>query len=221
MQRIQKLLNLPRRKAEELIKVGRVRVNDRIVTLGEKASENDKIYVDNKLVSSEKKVYIVFNKPVGCVTAATDKKFKTVLDYVKVKERVFPVGRLDYNTSGLLLLTNDGEFANKITHPSHEIEKTYQVTLSKPITKEDISKLEKGIVLEDGKTSPAKVNKISEKVIDITIHEGKNRIVRRMVHALGYAVKTLERIAIGKLTLSNLKVGEWRYLTKEQVSSSS
>lgn len=217
MQRIQKLLNLPRRKAEELIKAGRVRVNDKIATLGEKASEEDKLYVDNKLISEEKKVYILFNKPVGCVTAASDKKFKTVLDYVKVKERIFPVGRLDYNTSGLLLLTNDGEFANKIAHPSHEIEKTYRVTLSKLISSEDIKKLERGVMLDDGLTSPAKVKRVAENVIDITIHEGKNRMVRRMVHSLGYAVKTLERVAIGKFTL-NLKAGEWKYLTGKELS---
>ena len=124
MHRVQKLLSnygyCSRRKAEEIIKQGRVRVNDKLITIGDKASEEDKIYVDDKLVEKEKKVYLMFNKPVKCVTALNDNKFKTVMDYIKIKERVFPIGRLDYLTSGLLLLTNDGDFANKIMHPRYK-----------------------------------------------------------------------------------------------------
>jgi len=200
-----------RRKAEEIIKQGRVRVNDKLITIGDKASEEDKIYVDDKLVEKEKKVYLMFNKPVKCVTALNDNKFKTVMDYIKIKERVFPIGRLDYLTSGLLLLTNDGDFANKIMHPRYEIKKTYRVEVDKKISGDSIKKIVEGIELEDGKTSPAKVKRIKDNIIEITIHEGKNRIIRRMIKALGYRMKSLERIKIGELGLSGLKPGKFEF----------
>ena len=205
MHRVQKLLSnygyCSRRKAEEIIKQGRVRVNDKLITIGDKASEEDKIYVDDKLVEKEKKVYLMFNKPVKCVTALNDNKFKTVMDYIKIKERVFPIGRLDYLTSGLLLLTNDGDFANKIMHPRYD----------KKISGDSIKKIVEGIELEDGKTSPAKVKRIKDNIIEITIHEGKNRIIRRMIKALGYRMKSLERIKIGELGLSGLKPGKFEF----------
>ncbi len=215
MHRVQKLLSnygyCSRRKAEEIIKQGRVRVNDKLITIGDKASEEDKIYVDDKLVEKEKKVYLMFNKPVKCVTALNDNKFKTVMDYIKIKERVFPIGRLDYLTSGLLLLTNDGDFANKIMHPRYEIKKTYRVEVDKKISGDSIKKIVEGIELEDGKTSPAKVKRIKDNIIEITIHEGKNRIIRRMIKALGYRMKSLERIKIGELGLSGLKPGKFEF----------
>ena len=159
----------------------------------------------------------MFNKPVGCVTALTDPKYKTIMDYINIKERVFPVGRLDFNTSGLLLLTNDGDFANRIMHPRYEVKKTYLVTLYNPISKDKINSIEAGINLEDGKTSPAKVNKIEENLIEITIHEGKNRIVRRILKKLGLKIKFLEKIRVNNLELGNLTQGNHRILSKKDL----
>lgn len=219
MQRVQKILSnygyCSRRKAEELIKNKRVKVNKKIITIGDKASPYDIIYVNNKLIKKPKKIYIMFNKPIGCVTALSDKHKKTIMDYIKTKQRIFPIGRLDYNTSGLLILTNDGDFSNSIMHPRYEINKTYRVTLDKPVTNIIINKIEKGIVLKDGKSPKAKVKIIKNNIIDITIHQGKNRIIRRIVKKLGFRVKNLERIKIGKLSLGNLKPSKYRKLTKK------
>tara|TARA_Y100000034_G_C6824703_1_gene371754 strand:+ start:392 stop:1069 length:678 start_codon:yes stop_codon:yes gene_type:complete len=220
MHRVQKLLSnygyCSRRKAEELIADGRVKVNDKIISLGDKASEKDEIKVDNKLIKKERKIYLIFNKPLGCVTALKDKKYKTVIDYIKIKERVFPVGRLDYNTSGLLLLTNDGDFSNKIMHPRNEIKKTYLVQVDEYVRDSDLKRIEKGIKLDDGKTSPAKV-KLKDGIVEVTIHEGKNRIVRRIFDALGYRIKTLHRYKIGHLSLGNLKSGRYRTLNRKDM----
>lgn len=220
MNRVQKLLSnygyCSRRKAEELIEKGRVKVNSKVITLGDKASKKDRIEVDNKLIKPEKRVYLLFNKPLDCVTAVKDKKFKTVMDYINVKERVFPVGRLDHNTTGLLILTNDGDFANKVMHPSNEVNKTYYVKTSSPVGDSQITKIEKGIKLKDGKTSPAKVKRISQKEIEITIHEGKKRIIRRMMKKLNLGILELKRTRIGKLGLGNLEEGKYRKLKKEE-----
>ena len=161
----------------------------------------------------------MFHKPVGCVTALVDEYYKTIMDYINIKERVFPIGRLDYNTSGLLLLTNDGDFANNIMHPRYEIKKTYLVRIHKPITNQLISAIEKGIQLEDGMTSPSKVNKLEPGLLEITIHEGKNRVVRRIFNALGFKVVFLERIRIGKLELGTLAEGKYRSLTADEKKS--
>ena len=221
MHRVQKLLSnygyCSRRKAEELIKEGRVKVNGKVISIGDKASEKDNIYVNGDPVKAEKKAYLMFHKPVGCVTALRDEKYKTVMDYIKIKERVFPVGRLDWNTSGLLLLTNDGEFANNVMHPRYEIKKTYAVDVDK-ISDEDISQIEKGVELEDGKTSPAKVKKISERRIEITIHEGRNRIIRRIFEKLGIEIKFLKRVRVGGLSLVGLKEGKYKELTKKDIN---
>jgi len=220
MHRVQKLLSnygyCSRRKAEELIKQGRVRVNSKIISIGDKASEDDKLYVDNNLVKKQKKLYLMFNKPTGCVTALKDDKYKTIMEHIKVKERVFPVGRLDYNTSGLLLLTNDGDFANRIMHPRYEIDKTYKVNIDKPISKDDISSIENGVILRDGKTRPAKIRKLSSTLLEITIHEGKKRIVRRIFSKLGFKVTSLHRISIGKLKLGDLSSAKLRKLTNKE-----
>ncbi len=220
MQRVQKLLSnygyCSRRKAEKLIEEGRVKVNDKTITIGDKAKEKDKIYVDNKLINKEKKLYLIFNKPINCVTALTDDKYQTVMHYIKIKERVFPIGRLDYKTSGLLLLTNDGDFANKIMHPSYEIKKTYKVEVDKFVSINSIKKIEQGMHLEDGKTAPAEVNQLKDRVLEITIHEGKNRIIRRMMKSLGYQIKTLKRTKISNLELGSLKLGTFRELTEKE-----
>lgn len=221
MQRVQKLLSnygyCSRRKAEELIKERRVKVNDKIISLGDKAEETDKIYVDNKSVKKINNIYLMFNKPVGCVTALTDSQYKTVMDFIDIKERVFPVGRLDYNTSGLLILTNDGDFANKIMHPRYETKKTYCLEIHKPITNAEIKFIESGVELEDGKSAPAKIKRISPVALEITIHEGKNRIVRRIFKHMGFKVLFLERISIANLKLGNLAPGKYRRLTDKEL----
>ncbi|MBU0470334.1 MAG: rRNA pseudouridine synthase [Nanoarchaeota archaeon] len=216
MQRVQKLLSnygyCSRRKAEELIQEERVKVNGKVITIGDKASEEDQILVDNKPLRKEKKVYLIFNKPPGCVTALTDERYKTVMDYIKIKERVFPIGRLDYNTTGLLLLTNDGDFANQIMHPRHEIKKTYLVEIEKPIKNKEINQIEKGVDLEDGMTAPAKVKLLANNLLEVTIHEGRNRIIRRIFSALGFKVLFLQRVRVGKLGLGDLEEKRYRFL---------
>jgi 23S rRNA pseudouridine2605 synthase len=218
MPRVQKLLSnygyCSRRKAEQLIKDGRVKVNNRIACLGDNASLDDKIRVDNKPIRKQAKVYLMFNKPLGCVTASTDKKFRTVMDYVKIKERVFPVGRLDYNTSGLLLLTNDGDFANKVMHPRYETKKTYLVEIDRPIDQAEIGLIRNGIYLRDGKTNPAEVKQHSPLLLEVVIHEGRKRIIRRMFKKLRFEVKALKRIKIGGLSLGNLKPGKYSLLSE-------
>ena len=220
-----------RRKAEEHILAGDVKVNGKVVTeLGTKVDPlNDEvIFKDNKVGKVEKKVYILLNKPIGYVTTTKDQFDRdTVLDLVKVKEKVLPVGRLDMYTSGALILTNDGDFIYKVTHPKYEIEKTYNVTLKGIITREEVEKLEKGVEIEtDGKiftTGKAKVKilKTDEEKdisrIEITIHEGKNREVRKMCSAIERKVLALHRSKIGNISVKNLKLGEWRYLTAKEV----
>lgn len=217
-----------RRKCEELIEEGKVRVNGNIATLGTKINpEKDIVEYNGKTIKFEEKEYkyILLNKPIGVVTTADDQfDRETVLDLVKVKERIVPVGRLDMYTSGALILTNDGDFVYKVTHPKHEITKTYTVTLSGIISKEDIIQLEKGVKIDDSYiTRPAKarIMKIDEEKkisrVEITIHEGKNRQVRKMCEAIGKKVIALHRAKIGNIGVKDLKLGTWRYLTKEEV----
>jgi 23S rRNA pseudouridine2605 synthase len=228
-ERIQKILSkcgiASRRKAEEMILEGLVRVNGMPATLGMKADlERDHIKVRGKLIGfAQSKVYMLFNKPVNCLTASNDaEKRPTVKDYLKrVKLQVFPVGRLDYKSEGLLVLTNDGDLTNAILHPKHKIPKTYRVKIDGVLDDQDIMKLERGIRLEDGLTAPAKVKTV-EKLkanswIDITIYEGRKRQVRRMLERVGHPVSRLIRIRINGLSLGNLKPGEFRYLTHEEV----
>ncbi|NQV91119.1 rRNA pseudouridine synthase [Candidatus Woesearchaeota archaeon] len=221
LHRVQKLMSnngyCSRRKAEEIIQEGRVKVNGKPITIGDKATENDVITVDNKPIGKDRKVYYMLNKPTKCVTALTDEKYETVMEHIKVKERVFPVGRLDYFTSGLLLFTNDGDFANKIMHPSHEINKSYVVKMDKPLGEQDKKSFQKGIKLEDGRTSPARIKILGPQMVEITIHEGKNRIVRRMFEALGFKLLFLERVKIGKLDLGSLPTGKFKVLSKREI----
>jgi 23S rRNA pseudouridine2605 synthase len=213
-----------RRKADEMIEQGRVRVNGKVVTsLGVKIDPTrDKVFVDHKQVTVlDEPVYIVFNKPKDAITTASDEHGRTtVMDYVRVKQRVFPIGRLDRNTTGVLLLTNDGEFANRLMHPKREIEKAYQVTLDRPLAPEDAEKLAKGVRLSDGMTAPAEVHAIPgsrNRVVGIVIHEGRNRPVHRMFEALGYEIEKLDRVGYAEITYEGLPRGRWRYLTRGEV----
>ncbi len=221
-----------RRKSEELILQGLIKVNGKIVTeLGTKINpEMDVIEYNGKVIKkNNKKVYILLNKPIGYVTTVKDQFDRSsVLDLVKdVKERIVPVGRLDMYTSGALLLSNDGNFINTITHPSHEIEKTYNVTVIGKVSDEDIKTLENGVKIDvDGeeyttKKARAKILKIDEEKnlsrIQIVIHEGKNREIRKMCEAIGKKVLALHRSKIGNLSVKEIRLGKWRYLTQKEV----
>ena len=218
-----------RRKCEELIKEKKVKVNGEIAILGTKVdSQKDKIEYNGKIIKNnvDKYTYILLNKPIGVVTSSKDQFGReTVLDLIKLKERIVPVGILDMYTSGALILTNDGEFVYKVTHPKHEINKTYNVTISGIVSNEDIEKLQSGVIIDnDYKTKPAKVKilKIEKEKnisrIEITIHEGKNRQVRKMCNAIGKKVLALHRSKIGNINVKDLKIGTWRYLKETEIS---
>ena len=218
-----------RRKCEELILQGKVQVNGKQITeLGTKINpEKDVVEFENKIINNENKkyVYILLNKPIGYVTTAKDQFGRdTVLDLVKVKERIVPVGRLDMYTSGALILTNDGDFVNKVTHPSHEINKTYNVTVKGIVTDENVKALESGVIIDENyKTKPAivKILKIDKEKkisrIQITIHEGKNRQIRKMCKAIDKNVLALHRAKIGELTVKNIPLGKWKFLNKQEI----
>lgn len=215
-----------RRKCEELILAGQVKVNGIIVNeLGVKVSEDDEVWVSGKLLSKPKvNKYYLLNKPTGYVTTVTDPQGrKTVMELVPRVSRVFPVGRLDIMTDGLLLLTNDGELAFQLTHPKHMMQKEYHVIVNGNVTQEQLERLEKGIMLEDGMTAPAKAHIVSiakgETVVSLTIHEGKNRQVRRMIDAIGKKVLRLTRVRYADLTLEGVPVGKYRELSSEEINS--
>ncbi|MGO5067289.1 rRNA pseudouridine synthase [Clostridium sporogenes] len=214
-----------RRKCEDIILEGRVEVNGiKIKELGTKViCDKDIIKVDGNIIRPEKnKIYILLNKPKGYVCTAKDEKGrKTILDLVKVEERIYPIGRLDMDTSGLIILTNDGEIYNKIIHPKFEKIKTYKAKVKGNVKKECIDLFNKGVDIGDYITAPAileilKNNKDTSEII-IKIHEGKNRQVRRMCSAINHPVINLDRISIGSISKGNLKLGEWRYLTKKEI----
>ena len=212
-----------RRKADILIESGKVLVNDIVIKdLGVKIDDTkDQVKVDGKTVSKENKfVYIMLNKPKGYVTTNSEQfGRKSVLDLIDTDYRIFPIGRLDMYTEGLLLLTNDGEFANKLMHPKNKVEKTYIANVKGNITEEKIENLRNGVDIGGYITKPAKVRIISKykNEIGIKISEGKNRQVRKMCEAVGLKVINLKRISIGKLNLGNLKIGEYRYLNKNEI----
>ena len=218
-----------RRKSEEFILQGKVKVNGKIVNeLGTKVDDKiDIVEFNGKIIKNKNKdyVYILLNKPIGYVTTVKDQFNRdTVIDLVKINRRIVPVGRLDMYTSGALILTDDGDFVYKVTHPKNEIEKTYTVTLIGIITKEEIEKLEKGVIIDENyKTKPAKVKilKIDEEKnnsrIFITIHEGKNRQIRKMCNAINRKVIALHRSKIGNIDVKNVGIGKWRYLSQKEV----
>ena len=214
-----------RRKADELIKAGKVKVNGKVMSQpGYDVADRDEVLVEGRSVqSAENKVYYAMNKPLGVITSVNDDRGRmTVVDIMSdVEERVFPVGRLDYNTSGLLLLTNDGDFANRIMHPGHRMDKTYRVRVAGNISKMKISVLRAGVRLRKFKTAPARVDVITwnrhSMILEVTIHEGKNRQIRRMFEAVGYPVQELERISIGNMKLGHLKPGQYRKLSRREL----
>lgn len=231
LERLQKLISAAgitsRRAAEELIKAGRVTVNGAVITeLGSKAdSAIDRITVDGKQLSfNNKNIYLLLNKPVGYITALKDSQGRPlVTDLLKeVKERVYPVGRLDYNTEGLLLLTNDGEWANRLMHPRHEVEKEYYVRVRGNASQEQLKRLREGVDLEDGKTAPAAVRLVKEGEqndwISIAIHEGRNRQVRRMCDEVGLSVVRLRRVRYGSLSMGTLRHGQFRFLSEAEAA---
>lgn len=215
-----------RRKCEELITSGKVTVNGIIVNeLGAKVDSSiDIVTLEGKKIEpEEQKVYIALNKPVGIVSTVKDEhNRKTILDIVKVNERIYPIGRLDYDSSGLILLTNDGEVYNNVIHPRENINKVYRATLKGVPSIEEIEKFQSGVDIGDYTTAPAefKILKVYKTCCDaeVIIHEGKNRQIRRMCEKINHPVLALERIAVGEIALGSLKTGEWRHLTEEEVA---
>ena len=230
MERLQKVIAnsgiCSRRKAEELIKEGRVKVNNIIVReLGVKVSSKDKIKVDDKELSKENKVYYLLNKPRGVITSVNDEKSrKTVVDLIPCRERIYPVGRLDYDTTGVLLLTNDGDFANILMHPNDKVEKVYVVKVRGIIKGDSINELKNGVVIDGVKTEKAKVKlrrtdfKSNTSFLTVTIHEGRNHQVKKMFEAVGFPVLKLKREREFIFDLSGLKSGEYRKLTPKEVA---
>lgn len=215
-----------RREADKLIESGVVKINGKIVTeLGTKVGPNDKVQYGGETLKREKLQYVLLNKPKDFITTSDDpQNRRTVMALVEraCRERIYPVGRLDRNTIGLLLFTNDGELAKKLTHPRHKVKKIYHVYLDKPMTKNDLIKLGNGITLEDGIIQPDKVAYVEsehdKKQIGIELHSGRNRIVRRMFEHLGYKVIKLDRVFFAGLTKKDLPRGKWRKLSEQEIN---
>ena len=214
-----------RRAIDRYIEEGRIKVNGVIASTGIDVTEEDEIYIDNKKIETnriEEKVYFMLNKPLEVLSASSDDRGrKTVVDLIKTDKRIFPIGRLDYMTSGLILLTNDGELFNRLVHPKSEIYKKYYIKVFGEVKKEEIEELKKGVLLEDGKTLPAKISGIkydkNKTSMYISIREGRNRQIRRMIEKFGYKVLMLRREKIGELSLGDLKEGKYRELTREEI----
>jgi 23S rRNA pseudouridine2605 synthase len=213
-----------RRAAETIIRAGRVEVAGVTITdPAQEVSEADDVRVDGKRVSPAAPARVVYalNKPAGVVSTARDPQGRpTVVTMVPQTERLYPVGRLDIDTLGLILLTNQGELAHRLTHPSFEVEKTYRVVVAGPSVRDsELRALREGVELEDGRTAPARVRRIAADTLEITIHEGRKRQVKRMCEAIGHPVKRLERVALGPLTLGDLPRGRWRRLTDAEIEA--
>lgn len=219
-ERVQKIMSnsgyCSRRHAEELIAKGKVRVNGKVIKLGDKADlDADEITVNGEPIEKPKPVYIMLNKPKHYEVSFSPQSGKSVMNLIEVEERVFPVGRLDKNTTGMLLFTNDGTFANKITHPRYEKDKTYYVKLDKRLEPKDIAAIEEGVRLADG-YGKGRIKVYHKDQVEITIKEGKKWVIKRLFFKLGYYVKELSRTRIGNLKL-DVKIGKWRFLTKKEV----
>lgn len=208
-----------RRKSEELILDGKIKINGEVIDeLGVKVDSSDKIEYQGEVIKSgSDKIYIMLNKPVGYISSASSRQGRSVLDLVKVKERIYPVGRLDKDSSGLILLTNDGELTNEITHPRYGSEKEYEVVLNRPLLNTDKKALEKGMVVEGKKLQPAKVISVKNTKINLVLKEGINRQIRKMMGHLSYGVLELRRVRIGNLKLGKLKEGQWKKIDKTQI----
>ena len=230
MERIQKVIAssgyCSRRKAEELIKLNKVLVNGEVATIGMQVNNNDLIEVEGNIIKkdTDNKVYYLLNKPRGVVTTSSDELGrKTVVDLIDTEKRIYPVGRLDYDTTGVLLLTNDGELTNKLTHPKNNIEKVYVAKIEGIITGIDINKLKKGVIIDNFKTSPARVKlksydkKTQTSLVELTIHEGHNHQVKKMFEAVGYNVIKLTRFRFAGMDVKSLKSGEYRELNPKEV----
>ena len=215
-----------RREADDLILAGAVTVNGEVVTeLGTKVKTTDKVVYGGQTLNREKLRYVLLNKPKGVITTSDDPYERhTVMELVEgaCQERIYPVGRLDRNTIGLLLLTNDGELAKTLTHPSHNVKKLYHVTLNKPLTESDFEKIQKGLMLEDGPIEVDKIDYVTDdptmREVGVEIHSGRNHIVRRIFESLGYEVIKLDRVMLAGLTKQNLPRGHWRFLTSAEIS---
>ena len=224
--RIAEQSDYSRRKAEELIIEGKVSVNGKTIQeLGYKVTDKDKIEIEGVALNTNEKKYFILNKPEKCVsTVSDDKGRKTVIDFIKTKAKVYPIGRLDYDTTGLLLLTNDGDFANLLMHPSSNIEKVYSAKIDGIMTLADIKELKQGVLIDGYKTKECRVkvrkvnNKSNTSIIEIGINEGRNHQIKKMFKALGFNVLKLDRIRYGILTIENLKRGESKELSKKDVS---
>ncbi len=212
-----------RREIDRLISEGKIKINGKIAIQGEQVSNEDTILVRGKKVEGveEKKVYILLNKPKKYLSAAKDNRKKTIVDLVKVPERIYPIGRLDYETEGLILLTNDGDLFNKVIHPRSEVYKTYIANIRGRISRDKLKALELGVDLDDGRTLPARVKaiKIDEKnsIVEISIREGRNRQIRRMFDEVGHRVVDLKRTSVGEIELGNMELGKWRQLTEKEL----
>jgi 23S rRNA pseudouridine2605 synthase len=207
-----------RRAADDLIAAGRVMVNGEVAVLGSRVAEGDDVRLDGRPVSAEALVHLLLHKPAGVITTASDPQGRrTVVDLVDVPERVVPVGRLDRDTTGLLLLTNDGELAYRLMHPSHGVEKTYVAKVEGDPSPEVVRRLAEGVELEDGTTAPAAARRLGPSTIELVIHEGRNRQVRRMLDTVGHPVRSLHRTAYGGIELGALPPGGWRRLSPGEV----
>lgn len=209
-----------RRGADKLIKAGLVKVNGRPGKLNDEITKSDSVEVNGSKISAQKLTHLLFNKPAGYITTLSDPEDRPkITDLIKINERVVPVGRLDFYTTGALLLTNDGELANKLMHPRYEVDKVYEAKVEGTITEEILNKLSNGIELDGRKTAPAKAEKISENQVRLTIHEGRQHQVKRMLASVDLPVKKLHRSRYGPLNVNGLKPGQWRELTAAELKS--
>jgi 23S rRNA pseudouridine2605 synthase len=209
-----------RRGADELIKAGRVRVNGELGQLNTIVDEGDRVEVDGREIAAQQLAYVLLYKPAGVVTTANDPQGRpTVVGLVPREPRVVPVGRLDADTTGALLLTNDGQLANRLAHPRHGVEKVYEVHVEGDPNEAVLQRLRDGVELEDGRTAPAGVRRLGRGRIELVLHEGRNRQVKRMLEAVGHPVRRLHRSAYAGLTLDGLEPGTWRELTPEELSA--